>query len=230
MTPKNYRKETGKPRHVEQRRELCDAIKPNKLKCTLPAGWGTDHPGIGPCKHHYGNTQRVVRAAGLAEGKEVAQVLKGMGVAASLDPGEALRWEVNNTLGHVAWHKAVIDTWDVLKPDGSARPLNPDESEFYERYLAERAHLVRAARMAVAADVEGRAMKLAEEQMNLMGDALDRIFAALRLTAAQRDLLPDVVPVIMREIAAPPKPLELEGVFSTDDTLNQAYQEARKQQ
>lgn len=225
MTPKNYAKTHGPPKPPV--RELCEAIKPNKLKCTLPAGWGTDHPGIGPCKHHFGNTERVVRSAGLHEGREVAKVLKGMGVAVDMDPGEALRWEVNNTLGHVAWHRAVIDTWELLNKDGSFRPMSSEQAEFYERYQAERAHLVRAARMAIAADVENRAMRLAEAQAQLVGDAMDRIFARLQLTEAQRELLADVVPAEMRAISAV-RPLELEGVFSTDDTLNEAYQKARK--
>jgi hypothetical protein len=227
VTPKNYAKDTGRPRRAVQKRELCGAIKPNKETCKLPAGYGTEHEGRGPCKHHFGNTARVVRGAALDEGKALVQMLKGMGVAADIDPGEALRWEVNNTLGHVAWHKRVIDTWNVLREDGSARPLTESEAEFYERYLAERQHLVRAARMAVAADVEGRAMRLAEQQADQMGNAMDRIFAALRLTEQQRALLPELVPAILREITAT-RPLELEGVFSTDDTLDEAFKQARR--
>lgn len=227
MTPKDYHKNTGRPRRAELNRELCGAIKPNKLKCTLPAGWGTDHPGLGPCKHHFGNTARVVRGAALEEGKQVAKVLKGMGVSVDMDPGEALRWEVNNTLGHIAWHRAVIETWDLLNEDGSAKPMTADQAEFYERYLAERQHLVRAARMAIAGDVEGRAMRLAEAQAEKLNFALDAIFAGLQLTAQQRDRLPDLVPQAFRELV-PKRPLELEGVFSTDETLNEAYEQMRR--
>lgn len=227
MTPKDYRKNTGKPRKPPQKRDLCGAIKPNKEKCGLPAGYGTDHPGMGPCKHHFGNTARVVRASALEEGKEIVQVLRGMGVAVDIDPGEALRWEVNNTLGHIAWHRAVIDKWELLNKDGTFRPMSPEQAEFYERYQAERAHLVRAARMAIAGDVEGRAMRLAEEQAEKLHVALDGIFAALQLTPDQRALLDQVVPRAFRELE-PKRPLELEGVFSTDDTLNEAYQKARQ--
>lgn len=31
--------------------------------CTLPAGWGTDHPGTGSCKHHGGSTRNHRKAA-----------------------------------------------------------------------------------------------------------------------------------------------------------------------
>lgn len=228
MTPKDYAKNTGRPRKAVQKRDLCGAIKPNKEKCGLPAGYGTEHPGMGPCKHHFGNTARVVRGAALEEGKQIAQVLKGMGVSVDVDPGEALRWEVNNTLGHIAWHRRVIDTWELLNPDGTFKPMTPDQAEFYERYQAERSHLVRAARMAIAGDIEGRAMRLAEEQAEKLNVALDDVFAALQLTPEQRDRLADIVPRAFRALE-PKAPLELEGVFSTDDTLNEAYQKARQQ-
>lgn len=227
MTPKDYRKTTGKPRQAVQKRAKCDAIKPNKQKCGLPAGYGTDHPGKGPCKHHFGNTARVVRGAALDDAKDVARVLTGMGVTADMDPGEVLRWEVNNTLGHVAWHRAVIDTWQLLNKDGSANPLSPDQAEFYERYLAEREHLIKAARMAIAADVEGRAMRLAEQEAAQLADAVEQILNLLRLTAAQRELIPDVVPGVLREIGKA-RPLVLDGVFSTDDTLNEAIAASRR--
>ena len=227
MTPKNYRREHDHNKPVK--RKLCLAIKPTKLECQNPAGYGTDHPGMGPCKHHFGNTARVVRGAALEEGKELVQMLRGMGVSIDMDPGEALRWEVNNALGHIAWHRKVIDTWDLLNSDGSARALTEDESVFYDRYLAERQHLVRAARMAIAADVEGRAIRLAEKEAMTLANAIDQVLAALHLTSDQRSLIPQVVPDILRSVAEE-RPLELEGVFSTDDDLNAAIVASRKKE
>lgn len=31
--------------------------------CTLPAGWGTEHKGVGRCRKHFGNAPNVVKAA-----------------------------------------------------------------------------------------------------------------------------------------------------------------------
>ena len=31
--------------------------------CTLPAGWGTSHKGIGRCRKHFGNAPNVIKAA-----------------------------------------------------------------------------------------------------------------------------------------------------------------------
>lgn len=229
MTPRNYHNTHPSPKDRPMKRDLCGAIKPNKLPCNNPAGYGTDHQGMGPCKHHFGNTAKVVRGAAIEEGKDVAVMLKGMGVAVDMDPGEALRWEVNNTLGHIAWHRAVIETWNLLNEDGSANPLTPEQTEFYERYLAERQHLVRGARMAIAADIEGRAQRLAEAQADMVADAIDQLLVALRLTAAQRDRVPDILPVILRTLDVQSRPLELEGVFSTDDDLNIAITKSREQ-
>lgn len=226
MTPKGYSQTHGPAKPI--RRPKCGAIKQNKLPCGNPAGYGTDHPGMGPCMHHFGNTDRVVRSSALEEGKEMARVLKGMGVAADMDPGEALRWEVNNTLGHIAWHRRVIDQWDLMKPDGTARPLTENEEAFYERYLAERAHLIRGARMAIAGDVENRAMRLAEAQAEMVADAMDRVFAELRLTPEQRDALPELLPGFLREISARP-PLQIEGTFAEEDGLMQRVEASRRE-
>lgn len=155
-------------------------------------------------------------------------MLHGMGVSIDMDPGEALRWEVNNTLGHIAWHRAVIEKWKLLKEDGTAIPMTPEQTEFYERYMAEREHLIKGARMAIAADVEGRAIRLAEKQAEMVANALDQVFAGLHLTEAQRAIIPELVPAIMREIEATASPIVIEGVFSTDDDLNQALAASRR--
>jgi hypothetical protein len=41
--------------------------------CGLPAGWGTDHPGIGKCRKHGGNTRNHRRAAKREEAEGEAQ-------------------------------------------------------------------------------------------------------------------------------------------------------------
>lgn len=61
----------------------CNARTKSGTTCRKPAGAGTNHPGIGRCKHHLGNTQlNQVRAA-----KELAIQRGG---ELDLDPLEAL--------------------------------------------------------------------------------------------------------------------------------------------
>lgn len=209
------------------KRELCGAIKArSKQPCGLPAGFGTDHPGKGPCTHHFGSTRDVTRSAALDDGKDAIEVLRGMGVEMDIDPLDALVWSVREIAGRVAWHAAVIARWDVLKADGTARALTEMEDAFYKRYQEERGSLVKAARMAQAAGVAERAIALSEQQANLMGNVIDEILAGLQLTAAQRDLVPEVVPAAIRAVAVR-VPL-VEGVYSTDEELNQELVKARE--
>lgn len=215
------------PRKKPMKRELCGAVKArSKQPCGLPAGYGTDHPGKGPCTHHFGSTRDVNRGAALDDGKDAIEVLRGMGVEMDIDPLDALVWSVREIAGRVAWHAAVIAHWDVLQPDGTARGLTENEDAFYKRYQEERGSLVKAARMAQAAGVAERAIALSEQQMNLMGNVIDEILAGLQLTAIQRDLVPEVVPAAIRAVAVR-VPL-VEGVYSTDEELNEELIKARE--
>lgn len=209
------------------KRELCGAIKKRSRQlCGLPAGYGTDHPGKGPCKHHWGSTEIANKTAAIDDGKDAIEVLRGMGVELDIDPLDALVWSVREIAGRVAWHAAVIAKWQVLKEDGSARPLTPEEDGFYKRYQEERESLVKAARMAQSAGVIERAIALSEQQANMVGNVIDVVLAGLQLTAAQRDLVPEVVPAALRAVAVR-VPL-IEGAYSTDEELNQALTQARE--
>jgi len=54
--------------------ETCDAQNRDGEPCGLPAGWGTDHPGEGRCKHHGGSASGGAReGSGAPEGNGNAQ-------------------------------------------------------------------------------------------------------------------------------------------------------------
>lgn len=70
--------------------------------CTLPAGWGTDHLGVGRCRKHFGNAPNVVKAAREQElNAQAAAELARLGVASVTDPlaelgrlaGQAVAWK-----------------------------------------------------------------------------------------------------------------------------------------
>lgn len=62
--------------------------------CAHPAGWGTDHPGIGRCKNHGGSTPNHRRAAAREQARRTAQealeLLGREGVTPVANPLEAL--------------------------------------------------------------------------------------------------------------------------------------------
>lgn len=193
-------------------REKCGAKKRNGEKCGLPAGYGTDHSGTGPCKHHFGATEGVERGAAIAFGKHVAQKLVGMGAPRDIDPIDALVEEVRRTAGHVHWHEQKIAQWQV----SDAEAFTAEQAEFYERYMREREHLTKTSLSAIRAGVAERAVALAEKQGEVIANAIDAILAALNLTDAQLALVPEVVPRVLHSVAVR-APLVLEGSYFTDE-------------
>src|SRR5438445_284324 len=77
--------------------------------CALPAGWGTDHVGIGKCRLHGGKT-RTHQVAAQAE--MVRQAVVTYGLPREVDPSQALLEEVHRTAGHVAWLAAKVAQLD----------------------------------------------------------------------------------------------------------------------
>jgi hypothetical protein len=211
---------------VPLKRELCGATKPNKEKCGLPAGYGTDHPGKGPCKHHFGNTAGVVRGVAIDDGKDVIATLRGMGVEMDIDPIDALVWEVRNSAGHVAWRRSIIATWETRDKKGDFIPLTAEQENFYAAYLEERKQLVYAARMAEAAGVQQRAITISEKQSVMLADAVEAILIGLGLSERQKELVPEIVPPTLRAIAMR-VPL-LEELVSTDPDINEAWIERNR--
>lgn len=98
--------------------------------CGLPAGWGTDHIGIGRCRKHGGATYSHRKAAQriMAE-----QMVATYGLPIEITPEDALTQELYRTAGHVAW---LADQIREMSPDslvwgiGEARSvLDLDEYE-----------------------------------------------------------------------------------------------------
>jgi hypothetical protein len=105
-----------------------DVKCPNSGVCHSPAGYRTDHPGIGACKWHYGNTPAQKQNAAK---KEIRQRMRLYGEPVTIDPEEALVEEIHRTVGHIRWLSDVIASLDeggdaprVGSPAG--RVINPD--------------------------------------------------------------------------------------------------------
>lgn len=73
---------------------LCGATKTDGSgnTCKHQAGWGTDHPGYGPCRKHGGNTRNHRTAALRSQAEDVlTQALDDYGAAKVTDPVVALQ-------------------------------------------------------------------------------------------------------------------------------------------
>lgn len=140
--------------------------------CRRPAGWGTDHVGIGPCKLHGGSTPAHRAAAVVTQAKRDVVLF---GARRDVHPAEALLELVQWTAGEVDyWRMRVREldeealTWGVskVKEDGhdkgttyEAKPniaytMLRDASDRLERYSSS----------ALKAGVDERRVRIAEQQ------------------------------------------------------------------
>lgn len=159
----------GCPKH-------CACRKPKTIGhlCQSPKGRGTDHPGIGRCKHHLGTTQNHRDAANR---DKAATAVAVFGLPVDVDPQDALAAEVHRTAGHVAWLGAKIAGFQAdaeLVDTGRSAP-----SAFVALYQAERAHLVRVTKAALDAGVAERQVRFAEAQGRQVAEVVSGIIAGM---------------------------------------------------
>lgn len=93
---------------------ICGARKrQSEGVCRRPAGWGTDHPGVGLCKLHGGNT-RAHRERAQAEiiRREAAR----LGGARVVDPAQALLELVFEAAGNVEFYRDLVGQLSTSDP------------------------------------------------------------------------------------------------------------------
>jgi hypothetical protein len=197
----------GKPKCGAKKRQ-------GEGNCMRPAGWGTDHPGVGRCKLHGGST-RDHRAAAAEE--LARKAVTTYGLPRDISPTDALLEEVRYTAGHVAWLRervAGLEQRDLVwgmteQAEKTATEFSGTDTTYaakpnvwLELYMRERKHLVEVTKAAISVGIEERRVRLAEAQGSLLNDVIRRILDRLALTADQRGLLPVVVPEELRRAAA----------------------------
>lgn len=181
--------------------------------CTRPAGWGTDHPGVGPCKLHGGNTSNHVTAAVVAQAKSAVVTF---GLPREVDPRDALLEEVYRTAGAVDFLQSKVRE---LEADaiiwGKAEEFEKQAGEFpgvdtthkaavhvwVELWQRERAHLVKVAKEAINCGIEERRVRLAEQQGALLAGVIKGILGDLDLTPDQAAKVSTIVPRHLRAVA-----------------------------
>lgn len=192
----------------------CDARKRQSAgTCRHEAGWGTDHPGEGPCKLHGGSTWSHRRAAQKSQARRDVETF---GLPVEVDPAEALLEEVQRTAGHVAWLSEQvrgIDPDDLIwgrtktrQGRGAEGPIDvTDEAAavnvWLQLYQQERKHLVAVCTAALNAGVEERRVRLAEQQGATLAGVIRAVLADLHLTAEQESRVAEVVPRHLRAVA-----------------------------
>lgn len=185
----------------------------NGAPCTRPAGWGTDHAGHGRCKWHGGATPSHVTAGKVAK---ALTAVATFGLPREVDPRDALLEEVYRSAGAVDWLREQVQT---LTADqviwGKAEEVEKQAGEFpgidtthkasvhvwVELYHRERKHLVDVSKAAIAAGIEERRVRLAEQQGALLAGVIKNILGELDLNPEQQARVGEVVPRHLRAVA-----------------------------
>jgi len=161
--------------------------------CRMPAGYRTSHAGFGRCIHHGGNTETGNKAAV----RHMHESGSFAGTELDTDPIEALLGEVRRTAGHVAWLQERISLWTMNTDD----EMPAAHSTWLLVYQYERRHLAHTAKLALDAGVAQRQVVLAEQQGELLARAVNQILDGLHLSSEQKQLVPELVPAVLRAIA-----------------------------
>lgn len=173
--------------HTSEQRstlQLCGVKKKNGELCRAFAGQGTDHPGVGRCKFHLGNSRTHNANAVVQEAQR--RMIK-LGIPIEVHPHEALLSMLYLASGHVAWLREEIGATDDLGTF-EARVL-------VQLYGEERDRVAKVAKAALDAGVAERQVRMAEQYGDALYHLLRGIFddGELSLTAAQREQLPTVL-------------------------------------
>lgn len=132
-------------------------------------------PGQTRCRMHGAKTPRALAAAARRlEAAEARAAVATYGLPIEIDPLDALLGELHRTAGHVAWLAGIVADLD----EGAGRDglmvdtmVGKQPSHWLQLYRQERSHLAGVARACLAAGVEERRVKLAEQQAELVAEA-----------------------------------------------------------
>lgn len=165
-------------RSAKGAKRFCGKHKRNGDLCGREAGWGTDHLGTGACKQHGGSSNTGAVAAARDEAENMATPIP-------VSPGQAILGVMHLAAGQLAYV--------------SARVAKVPESDMFEKTLAGEVpnrwvrlqlsledRLAKHAKMAADMGIAERQQMLAEQQQQMMEQALEAVFDEIGLTKKQR--------------------------------------------
>ena len=173
--------------HTPEQRDrhaLCGARRKNGEPCRKFAGEGTNHPGVGRCRFHLGNSKNHEAHAVRVEAQ---RRLIEFGQPMVIEPTEALLSVLHLSAGHLAWVRDKLAGLD-------------DKTTFEGQVLMrlwneERDRVARISKAALDAGVAERQVRLAEHYGEQLARLLSAIFEdpELGLNGRQRAQLPDTL-------------------------------------
>lgn len=166
------------------------------------------------CGSHGGRAPQAIRAANLriAE-REARRCMEAYGRPIETTATEALLNEVCRTAGHVEYLAQKVSEleeneliWGTTRvKEGGQDGGTTQEAEAHmwlKLYQQERDRLVRVCDVAIRSGIEERYVKLAENQGQMIADAIRAILGDLNLTPEQHKAALKVVPLRLRQLSA----------------------------
>lgn len=197
---------------MDSAKPKCSGKRSNGEPCTK---WPMKGQRV--CNTHGGSSPQAKAAAErrLGEAKALTAVAT-FGLPREVDPRDALLEEVYRSAGAVDWLREQVQ---ILTADqviwGKAEEVEKQAGEFpgvdtthkaavhvwVELYHRERKHLVDVSKAAIAAGIEERRVRLAEQQGALLAGVIKNILGELDLNPEQQARVGEVVPRHLRAVA-----------------------------
>lgn len=167
-----------------KRYDSCGANNRAGNPCGRPAGWGTDHAGVGTCKLHGGSTRNGAKHAARLSARAQLEALTREPLTPDqyIDPIGALLSAVTEAAMVVAYLREQVmelPEWrgDVmaLTKEGYPIPVSEEARALVRLYGEWHDRQVKAAKACAAAKIDERVTQLAERQ-GAMLDAAFRLY------------------------------------------------------
>lgn len=148
--------------------------------CTRPAGWGTDHAGLGRCKLHGGATPpQMTGAARVLLDAEARALLANLDVTPVDDPLRALLTLAGQILAWQTATAALVNRLEDVRTEAAGGEQLRVEVALYERAMDRAAHVLAAiARLGI----EERLATVTEHQADIVTGAVVAGLTAAGLT------------------------------------------------
>jgi hypothetical protein len=166
----------------------CGAKKRQGGLCSMPAGWGTNHVGVGHCRQHSGNTPTHVKSAASAEYRKL------LGTPVEINPVDALLMCIKIRAGEIKWLSDRMG--DLQEKDFIEDTIVGKQFHLYARERQRAmSDLARYSQMAISLNIAERAVKMAETYGELLAQYTKGILDDLwpHLDAEGRKQAPHIV-------------------------------------
>lgn len=179
--------------------KVCGEVTSEGEFCQAPAGYGTNHIGVGKCRKHGGarKSQELDARHQLIREAATEACVKLKLNYADVTPERALQEELTLSYALVQWYTDNTDVEAAMWP------------AWQDMWMNERRHLIYVVKMMLDAGIAERTVRVMEAQAVMLANAIRSILDRLELNETQMRRAPMIVQEVLSGFAAA-TPLSLE--------------------